>query len=253
MKQFTFADNKYTRWYDSIIEYRRCNLAVGYTERHHVMPKSLGGSNDPQNIVRLTAREHFVCHRLLVKMTIGLGDAHRRMVFALHRMMHGTNADMYRPSSRDYAVMSELNAEAARQMQLERFSDPETHARQVALARQASAIAAEKNRGNVAFCAAQSRRVQKLVHEGRHNFLGGEIQRESWKDPERRAKSIERVRDRVRNGTHLFQDEQFIEQQRVRLKSHWANMTPEQREEHGRRISEGRLAGAQHRRQAKQS
>ena len=39
-----------------------------YTERHHIVPKSLGGSNEKSNIAILTAREHFLCHWLLVKM-----------------------------------------------------------------------------------------------------------------------------------------------------------------------------------------
>lgn len=39
-----------------------------YTERHHIVPKSLGGSNEKSNIAILTAREHFLCHWLLIKM-----------------------------------------------------------------------------------------------------------------------------------------------------------------------------------------
>jgi len=34
-------------------------------ERHHILPRSLGGSNDPQNLVKLTVREHYIAHRLL--------------------------------------------------------------------------------------------------------------------------------------------------------------------------------------------
>lgn len=40
----------------------------GYVERHHVVPRSLGGSDAPDNLVWLTAREHFVAHVLLAKM-----------------------------------------------------------------------------------------------------------------------------------------------------------------------------------------
>ena len=39
-----------------------------YYESHHIMPKSLGGDNDKSNLVLLTAREHFVAHRLLTKI-----------------------------------------------------------------------------------------------------------------------------------------------------------------------------------------
>lgn len=51
-----------------IICYRMLNNALGYTEKHHIIPKSLGGSNTKDNLVRLTAREHFICHKLLVRM-----------------------------------------------------------------------------------------------------------------------------------------------------------------------------------------
>ena len=41
---------------------------VGYYETHHVLPKCMGGTNDLSNLVKLTAREHFIAHWLLVKM-----------------------------------------------------------------------------------------------------------------------------------------------------------------------------------------
>jgi len=43
----------------------------GYTERHHVLPRCLGGGDDASNIVRLTPEEHYVAHQLLVKMHPG--------------------------------------------------------------------------------------------------------------------------------------------------------------------------------------
>ena len=42
-----------------------------YVEKHHIIPKSMGGNNSNENIAILTAREHFVCHLLLTKMTTG--------------------------------------------------------------------------------------------------------------------------------------------------------------------------------------
>lgn len=39
-----------------------------YREKHHIIPKSLGGLNDKENLVELTAKEHFVAHHLLFKM-----------------------------------------------------------------------------------------------------------------------------------------------------------------------------------------
>ena len=66
-----FIENKYTKWYYDIVN-RSINRRLDiYTEEHHVIPKSMGGTNDSDNLVRLTAREHFLCHLLLTKMVNG--------------------------------------------------------------------------------------------------------------------------------------------------------------------------------------
>lgn len=53
-----------------------------YYERHHVVPKSLGGSNAKSNIVFLTFREHFLAHWLLARFT--QGEDQRKMRAALY-------------------------------------------------------------------------------------------------------------------------------------------------------------------------
>jgi len=91
-----FLDSKYTNWYDSII-FRAKNRVLSddvYTEKHHVIPRSLGGNDSKENIARLTAREHFVCHWLLVKMTTGPDQ--KKMAYACKRMMHSSGKKQYR-------------------------------------------------------------------------------------------------------------------------------------------------------------
>jgi hypothetical protein len=65
-----FLINKYSKWYFNIIESARVQETAEYTEKHHIIPKSLGGSNTKDNLVKLTARQHFICHWLLTKMVI---------------------------------------------------------------------------------------------------------------------------------------------------------------------------------------
>ena len=43
----------------------------GYSEVHHIIPQSMGGNDNPDNLVSLTGQEHFVCHLLLTKMLDG--------------------------------------------------------------------------------------------------------------------------------------------------------------------------------------
>src|SRR5574343_484612 len=38
-----------------------------YTEKHHIVPRCLGGLNNKENLVLLTGREHYLCHWLLWK------------------------------------------------------------------------------------------------------------------------------------------------------------------------------------------
>lgn len=96
-----FIDNKYTRVYYQIVNRAINRIAVnGYTESHHIIPKSCGGSNRKDNLVSLTAREHYICHRLLVKMVEG--TAKSKMVYALYCMVTvvNTHQQRYLPSSR---------------------------------------------------------------------------------------------------------------------------------------------------------
>lgn len=55
--------------YKSLIESRRINTTPSdYYEIHHIVPRSLGGTNGKSNLVKLTAREHFIAHLLLAKI-----------------------------------------------------------------------------------------------------------------------------------------------------------------------------------------
>jgi hypothetical protein len=62
-----FKDNKYRNWYFNIINSARSTPLQGYTEKHHIIPRALGGLNVKDNIVSLSAREHYICHLLLTK------------------------------------------------------------------------------------------------------------------------------------------------------------------------------------------
>jgi hypothetical protein len=66
-----FRQSKYTTWYQQIVgRARERTKPEGYCERHHVIPKSIGGTHRRDNLVFLTAREHLLCHYLLSKMMI---------------------------------------------------------------------------------------------------------------------------------------------------------------------------------------
>lgn len=67
----------YVKIYSRLIEKRKVEpVSVDvYREKHHILPKSMGGSDDECNLVYLTAREHFIAHWLLWRI-------HRNMSMA---------------------------------------------------------------------------------------------------------------------------------------------------------------------------
>lgn len=58
----------YQKIYNSIISKRKLCPADTHIEKHHIIPKCMGGNNIKENIVFLTSREHFICHYLLTKI-----------------------------------------------------------------------------------------------------------------------------------------------------------------------------------------
>ena len=62
----------YSILYDNIIEKARFENRSKrndiYYENHHIIPKCFGGSNKKDNLVLLTAKEHYICHKLLVEL-----------------------------------------------------------------------------------------------------------------------------------------------------------------------------------------
>jgi hypothetical protein len=89
--QHLFLHNKYTNWYFNIIKNsnnRKLDKSV-YIEKHHIIPKSLGGSNKSTNICKLTPREHFLVHWLLTKMLVKIENKNK-MQYALRRLMNET-------------------------------------------------------------------------------------------------------------------------------------------------------------------
>lgn len=58
----------YLRIYNNIIDKRKIEKPIGYKERHHIIPYCISKNNNKDNLIDLTAREHFICHLLLVKI-----------------------------------------------------------------------------------------------------------------------------------------------------------------------------------------
>jgi hypothetical protein len=117
-----FIDNKYTKVYYSLIERAKTRILSqsSYKEKHHIIPQSFfkhksktgwvdGDCNSAENLVYLTAREHFICHLLLVRMTVG--DAHLKMTYALKRFVYTKKHKQF-INSRLYEYIRQTNSNA---------------------------------------------------------------------------------------------------------------------------------------------
>lgn len=58
----------YQGHYNNLINRARERNIDGYVERHHVVPRCMNGADEQENIVKLTAEEHYLAHLLLVKI-----------------------------------------------------------------------------------------------------------------------------------------------------------------------------------------
>lgn len=109
-----FLENKYTSVYYSIIYNAKARSeTLNYAEHHHILPRSLGGDNSIENLVRLTGREHFICHILLTKMTEG--KARHSMIHAAIGMKRCRKYQNRYINSRLYESIKQEYAEIARQ------------------------------------------------------------------------------------------------------------------------------------------
>lgn len=88
-----FLENKYTKLYFKLTS---ISDSEEYTENHHIIPKCLGGNNDPKNLIQLSARKHFICHYLLIKMVTSKSPEFWKLIKAFHMLSCKTSNNMER-------------------------------------------------------------------------------------------------------------------------------------------------------------
>lgn len=69
-----------------------------YFEKHHKIPKCLNGNNDKNNLVLLTAKEHYLSHHLLIKIY----PNNNKLVYSFWMMCNGTLKNRPKPNQRLY-------------------------------------------------------------------------------------------------------------------------------------------------------
>lgn len=92
---------EYLKIYNRIVERATNRDVLGYVEKHHIIPKCLGGDNKKSNIISLTAKEHYICHKLLCEIY----PNESKLKYAFWRMCNVANNEY---QERNYKVSAKV-------------------------------------------------------------------------------------------------------------------------------------------------
>jgi hypothetical protein len=210
----------YSAIYERLVQRARERTLEGYKERHHVVPRCLGGSDDPNNLVDLTGPEHAIAHMLLVKMHPG----NLKLVFAANIMLVNANGIRYEmPRNKQYGWLKERAAKAMGDVQRGRVhSDEERKKRSESLkGRKPSPQTTEVNRERMTgspglrlgmTTSEDTRAKQSAAALARTDKEENDAKMRAGlakKTPEeRKAAAVRAWETRRKNGTDKFSDEQ---------------------------------------------
>jgi hypothetical protein len=187
----TPLNNKYTKCYNQLVK-SRLQLNRKFTvgcglEKHHIIPKSLGGNNTKSNLVVFTPREHCLAHLLLSKMYSGINKA--KMITAIASMMRLRNKNRSSITTREYEKLKKAHTIA--------IMDPAYRAYRSELTRKQWTA---------------ERRVN-VAEKTRQQWVNGP-KRESFSSEEYRNKKSQQMKER-------WKDPEYIKEQSERTKQQW--------------------------------
>ena len=201
----------YQKHYDQLMRRALTRELEGYKERHHIVPKCLGGGEE-NNLVDLTAREHYVAHQLLVKMNLGhYGVAYAAM------LMTRNGCGMGRVTNRFYGWLKERFAaaksiESSKQMKgnkhLLGFKHSEESKKKMSEARKNKPMSEEHKRNVIAAlkrrgppkgwkCSEESKERLRKQSTGKKHSEETKAKMRAAKTKEARQKIANAVRSRV--------------------------------------------------------
>jgi hypothetical protein len=108
VKHSTFLKNNmnYNNHYELLINRARIRKLEIYSEKHHIIPKCMGGTDNLINLVELTPEEHYLAHLLLVKIY----PDNDKLIFAAHKMCQNSNG--HRMNNKIYGWLRRRHSDA---------------------------------------------------------------------------------------------------------------------------------------------
>lgn len=192
--------NKYLKLYLQIISNRIKNPAdsTQYTENHHILPHSMGGTKSKSNMVRLYPREHFISHKLLVKCTSG--KSYYKMSKAI-AIFSDNNKRNLKFTSRDYSMMSISRAIATSKQFKGKKQSPEL------IKKRSNALIGKKH-------TIESCKKISITKTGKKNTTNHNKNISLGKTGKKQ--SAEQIRKRIESNTGLKRSEEFCKNQSIR-------------------------------------
>lgn len=209
--------------YDRLVETRKNRKLEEnvYYEEHHILPRSMGGSNDPENLVMLTAREHFLAHWLLWRIF-----KNRQTAFAFHAMKFNKRKKEYEfLSSRLYAEAREASNFATKEMH-KSGKYAYTEERKMKLRNNPNSLWGKEAQSK------SSRAKWKKYTPEERSEMQSNANKKAWQNmTEEERKRRQDAMQSARKMNNSFS---------AATAKGWAKLTEEERKERGRKISEGR-------------
>lgn len=233
-----FLDNKYTKWYISIIDNAKSRVNNGYVERHHIIPRSIGGTDNYENLVDLSAREHAICHILLTKMVIG--NAKEKMIHAAWLMIN-TQHDGYKIklTSKQYEKIRIEHSRTVSEMNRKRHEDPSFTEKMIDAAKKANEQYWTNERREEVKVRQRKYQLDKLSDSEfakKHSITSREILTKCWESDEFRKAQYDStwgneeyiVKHREAMATVRL-DSEYIERHSIGCKKSWENSDSKRR------------------------
>jgi hypothetical protein len=98
----------YQKIYNNLINRAARRISEGYVEKHHIVPRCLGGTDAKENIVSLYPEEHYLAHLLLCKVNKG----NSKLLYAAMNMTSGSMINNGKRNNKAYGWLRRQYAES---------------------------------------------------------------------------------------------------------------------------------------------
>lgn len=189
------SQHYYTRYQKFI---KSCVPIEGYTENHHIIPKCMGGTDDPDNIIKLTARQHFIAHWMLWKAFNTPAMAYAFFLMAVPNRNH--TGRTHRITSKTFSLLKKFKSKHQSELNTLRWQNPEWAEKQRKIMRRAASTPKERERRSKSALKYNEiyREKRSLAHKKRwkdNKWANNIIQKmkQRWDDPIWGLKNKKRV------------------------------------------------------------